>query len=227
MSIASEITRINGNISSAYSAAQARGATLPQAQNSANLADTILSIPVYPIYGVSGLASDNSTTSLTRTDDAVGKSYAINSATGAVASDFDNLFPWNEAEIVIDTAGKFLKLPEMYFRVGTNGNYEIKDIAVSKAPTGIGAWYKVDPFCIGCYGGSVSNNKLQSVSGESRSNNITRANFRTFAKENGDRKGCRIRFAGRLYRETDRRHRRLDNSQRLRNFLRSNAVSLY
>lgn len=41
MSIASEITRINGNIAAAYTALDGKGATLPETQNSANLADTI------------------------------------------------------------------------------------------------------------------------------------------------------------------------------------------
>ena len=45
MSIASEITRINNNISAAYTACSDKGATMPQTQNSANLADTIGSIP--------------------------------------------------------------------------------------------------------------------------------------------------------------------------------------
>ena len=45
MSIASEITRIENNISSAYTALDGKGATLPQIQNSANLANTIESIP--------------------------------------------------------------------------------------------------------------------------------------------------------------------------------------
>lgn len=44
MSIASEITRINGNIASAYTAASNKGATLPATQNSANLATCIASI---------------------------------------------------------------------------------------------------------------------------------------------------------------------------------------
>lgn len=43
-SIASEITRISNNISDAYSACSEKGATIPQTQNSANLADTINSI---------------------------------------------------------------------------------------------------------------------------------------------------------------------------------------
>lgn len=41
MSIASEITRINNNISAAYTACNNKGATMPQTQNSANLATTI------------------------------------------------------------------------------------------------------------------------------------------------------------------------------------------
>jgi hypothetical protein len=44
LSIASEITRINTNIAAAYSAASDKGAAMPQAQNSANLAATINSI---------------------------------------------------------------------------------------------------------------------------------------------------------------------------------------
>lgn len=48
MSIASEITRINNNIASAYTACNGKGATMPQTQNSANLADTIGSISSTP-----------------------------------------------------------------------------------------------------------------------------------------------------------------------------------
>lgn len=46
MSIRSEITRINNNIAAAYSAAESKGATMPATENSANLADTIGSIPL-------------------------------------------------------------------------------------------------------------------------------------------------------------------------------------
>lgn len=41
MSIATEITRINNNIASAYTACSNKGATMPATQNSANLATTI------------------------------------------------------------------------------------------------------------------------------------------------------------------------------------------
>lgn len=44
MSIASEITRINNNIAAAYTALDGKGATMPETQNSANLADTVNTI---------------------------------------------------------------------------------------------------------------------------------------------------------------------------------------
>ncbi len=49
MSIASQIERINTNIAAAYDEAEAKGATLPATENSANLADTIASIRSTPV----------------------------------------------------------------------------------------------------------------------------------------------------------------------------------
>lgn len=46
MSITTEITRIKGNIAAAYTALTEKGATMPAAQNSANLANTIENIPL-------------------------------------------------------------------------------------------------------------------------------------------------------------------------------------
>lgn len=48
MSISSEINRIKTNIADAYTQAGNKGATLPQNQNSANLASTIQSISTQP-----------------------------------------------------------------------------------------------------------------------------------------------------------------------------------
>ena len=45
MTIASEITRINNNIANTYTALSDKGATMPATQNSANLANTVASIP--------------------------------------------------------------------------------------------------------------------------------------------------------------------------------------
>lgn len=46
MTIASEIQRIQTNIANAYDALEAKGATMPATENTANLANCILSIPV-------------------------------------------------------------------------------------------------------------------------------------------------------------------------------------
>lgn len=51
MSVASEITRINQNISAAYAACAGRGAALPQTQNSAGLAAAVNSIGDAPAVG--------------------------------------------------------------------------------------------------------------------------------------------------------------------------------
>ena len=135
------------------------------------------------IYGVSGLYQSSPT--LTRTDDAVGMSAAVNTSTGAVSSDFDSVFPWNEATVETVGGNKFLKMPDMWFRIGKDASNRITDVAVSKAQGATGDWYKVDSFYYGCYGGSVANSKLASVSGVARQHSATRANFRTYAAANG------------------------------------------
>lgn len=136
-----------------------------------------------PIYGVSGLYA--SAPALTRTDDAEGMSFEINSSSGAITSDFNDVFPWSVAEVVDDDAGKFVSFPEMYFRIGTDSNSRITDVAVSAQPSNEGEWYKVDPFMYGCYGASVVNNKMRSVSGAERTNR-SRANYRARAFDNGE-----------------------------------------
>lgn len=139
--------------------------------------------PAMPIYGVSGLY--NSSPALTRTDDAVGMDFAIDSSSGSIDSDFDSVFPWNEAEVVTLDAGKFLRLPDMYFRVGVDSSNRITDIAVSKEAGSIGDWYKVDSFDVACYGASIDGTALKSVSGVSRAANETRATFRQYAVNSG------------------------------------------
>ena len=137
-----------------------------------------------PIYGVSGLYA--SAPALTRTDDAVDMSFEINSSSGAITSDFNNAFPWNVAEVVDDDAGKFVSFPEMYFRIGVDANGRMTDVAVSAQPANEGTWYRVAPFMYSCYGASISSSKMKSVSGVSRANNYTRAQFRTYARNNGN-----------------------------------------
>lgn len=119
------------------------------------------------IYGVSGLY--NETPRLTRTDDAVGMSFTIN-LDGSVTSDFDDVFPFNEmerVEITSTTGYKniFVKVPSMWFRVGTDENQNITDIAVSKEKGKKGNWYQTKEFYYGAYLGNVSSSKMYSKSG--------------------------------------------------------------
>ena len=133
---------------------------------------------VAPVYGVSGLA--DSSPALTRTDEAWDLEYFINSSSGSINSDFDTLFPWNKTSIVYNDAGKFVSFPEMYFRIGTDIDGKITDVAVSEMPRSTGNWYRVAPFLYGCYGASVADNKMRSATGVERSN-YSRANYRTRA----------------------------------------------
>ena len=108
------------------------------------------------------------------------------SSSGAITSDFNDAFPWNVAEVVDDDAGKFVSFPEMYFRIGTTAAGAITDVAVSAQPSGSGKWYKTEPFMYGCYGATVLDGKMCSLSGGSRASNYTREQFRTYARNNGD-----------------------------------------
>lgn len=150
-----------------------------------NTVTYVISPPPPPtgIYGVSGLYQ--SSPALTRTDDAVGMSFAINSSTGTIASDFDSVFPWNEATIETIGNNKFLKMPDMWFRVGFDSSKRITDIAVSKEQGDTGNWYKVDSFYYGTNGGSLNGTKLESKPGVARLHTKTRAEFRTYATNNG------------------------------------------
>ena len=137
-----------------------------------------------PIYGVSGLCGSD--TYLTRTDDAEGLSYSIDRSSGAINSDFNDVFPWNVAEVVDDDAGKFVSFPEMYFRIGTDTAGAMTDVAVSAQPSGGGKWYRVAPFMYGCYGASIREDKMRSVSGVKRAGNRTREQFRDLAFSTGN-----------------------------------------
>lgn len=58
MSIQSEITRIAQNVSDSFDAVAAKGGTRPQAQNSSNLPDAILSIPAAGVQSFNGRTGD-------------------------------------------------------------------------------------------------------------------------------------------------------------------------
>ena len=150
-----------------------------------------------PIYGVSW--TNDTTTTMARTDDSVGKTFEINRTSGTIASDFNSLFPWIETEIVTDSVGnKFLHFPDMYFRIGKDANGDINSVAVSKTQGSDGNWYKCDAFDYGIYGGA-SHPVLTSKTGKPRSAYTSRATFRTYAGNNSE--------TGYTYHQLDLKHK--------------------
>jgi hypothetical protein len=137
-----------------------------------------------PIYGVSW-SNDANETKMTRTDDAVDLSYSINSSDGTIVSDFDDLSPWNGELVEID-GNMFKHFPAAYMRIETDDAGNLTGVAVSSTAHSEGNWFYYDDFYYGCYGASVSDNKLASVSGVVRSSNYTRLAYSNLAAANGD-----------------------------------------
>lgn len=137
------------------------------------------------IYGVSGLY--DSTPALTRTDDAVGKTWTMTS--NEIASDFDTLFPYNLMVKETVDGNAMVYVPEMYWRLGYDSSGYLTDIAVSPTEiTTLGSGQisaHTNPFYYGAYGGAWDNDVLKSKSGVYRQYSKTRAQFRTAAQANG------------------------------------------
>lgn len=144
------------------------------------------------IYGVSW--ENDGTTTMTRTDDAVEMTYAISN--GKVASDFDNVFPYNEMKRTTIDGNVFVYVPAMFFRITTDENKKITAIAVSQTQGDGDDWYETRPFYYGAYGASSDGSVLKSVSGASRKYSITRANARTQAMAVGTDYHQRDLYAG-------------------------------
>lgn len=137
------------------------------------------------ILGVSGLY--NSTTALTRTDAAVGKTWTMTS--NEITSDFDTLFPYNEMVKETVDGNAMVYVPEMYWRLGYDSSGRLTDIAVAPEEITTLSSGQVsahsDAFYYGAYGGSWSSDTLKSASGVARQYSKTRAQFRTAAQSNG------------------------------------------
>lgn len=152
-----------------------------------NIYENFSPVPPVPpvlnkIYGVSGMF--NSSTSLTRTGDAVGMTYTKN-LDGTITSDFDDVFPYNEMKRETINGNVFVKIPAMWFRVGVDSGKNITDIAVSKEK-GVGNnWYQTKEFYYSAYLGSVSGTKLKSVTNKNPNQTIGYYIFHDYAKNNG------------------------------------------
>lgn len=144
------------------------------------------------IYGVSW--ENDETTTMTRTDDAAEMTYAISN--GKVASDFDNVFPYNQMKRQVIDGNTFVYVPAMYFRITADENKKITSVAVSETQGDGDGWYATRPFYYGAYGASSDGTVLKSVSGASRKYSTTRANARTQAMAVGTGYHQRDLYAG-------------------------------
>ena len=136
------------------------------------------------ILGVSDLYA--SATACTRTDDATELTWVMTD--NEISSDFDNYFPYNKMKKVTIGDNEFVYVPMMYWRLGYNDDGYLTDVAVSPVEMEAGdnqVIARSDAFYYGAYGASVSSSVMKSKSGASRQYNVTRANFRTYAENNG------------------------------------------
>jgi len=137
-----------------------------------------------PIYGVSGLY--DSSTTLTRTDDAVGMSWTMSN--NEISSDFDSVFPYNQMVRETINGNVFVKVPAIWWRIGYDSNNYITDIAVSKDEMTPGTGqvvYKSGAFYYGAYKGATENSVLVSKSSKTPDQSVPRAQERTRATSNG------------------------------------------
>lgn len=144
------------------------------------------------IYGVEW--DNDSTTTMTRTDDATNMTYAISN--GRIASDFDNVFPYNQMKRTTIDGNVFVYVPAMYFRITTDENHKITGVAVSESQGSGDGWYQTRAFYYGAYGASSDGSVLKSVTGATRVTSITRAVARQRAMAVGTGYHQRDLYAG-------------------------------
>ena len=136
------------------------------------------------ILGVTGLYQ--SSTSLTRTDDAVGMTWSM--VNNEIVSDFDSVFPFNKMKKQTVDGNEMVYVPKMYWRFTKDASDYITSVAVSNMPFVAQSGQVVgqtEAFYYGAYKGSVSNSKLSSKTGVAPQYSQTRATFRTQAQANG------------------------------------------
>lgn len=167
--------------------------------SSVEITTNVQPVTTSPIYGVEW--TNDATTTMTRTDDATSMTYSVTG--GKFASDFDNVFPYNQMKRETISGNVFVKIPSMWFRIGYDANKKIVSIAVSEtqgdAKTGEGVtyeWRQTKAFYYGAYGASSNGTTLSSVSGATRVVSITRAVARTRAMAVGTGYHQRDLYAG-------------------------------
>lgn len=150
-------------------------------------------IPEEPakVYGVSWDKAATST--LTRTDDAVGMVAAAGVDSGMVTNDFDTADIYKDITDVTDTLGnEFVRIPKFYIKKTDGTGYKTWQISLSKGDGYYLPWCFWDftnsvelPYVyVGKYTASLNGTKLASVSGTYPKVLDNIVNFRTYAENN-------------------------------------------
>ena len=143
------------------------------------------------IYGVDGVGG--STTTLTRTDGAVGLGYIKGAS--EIASDFDRCYPWCEMQEVVDESGNiFIRIPKFYTKITPNPDGTFKHQISGCRYDGFGTLFidgkgnEIDYILVGKYEGSYNSetSKMCSKSGETVKVNINITKYRNYCKANGE-----------------------------------------
>lgn len=141
------------------------------------------------IYGVDGVGQSNPT--LTRTDSAEGLTYSVGAS--EIKSDFDNCYPWNDMQEVVDDEGNvFIRIPKFYSKITKNSNGTYKHQISGFRYDGFSTLFvdgkgnEIDYVLVGKYEASGSSAKAYSKSGQTCLVNITLPNLRTACMANGE-----------------------------------------
>lgn len=165
------------------------GGSLPTSADARIWIDTDVSTSeLSKIYGVDKVGRMNPT--LTRTDDAVGLSYAIGAS--EITSDFDNCYPWCNMQEATDSSGNvFIKIPKFYSKVTKHSDGTYKYQISGTKHDGFSTLFvdgkgnEIDCVLVGKYEASGSASRVYSKSGATVLVDITRNNFRIGCKANG------------------------------------------
>ena len=149
------------------------------------------------ILGVSGEGRSDGV--LTRTDQAIGLSFSINSSTGAIASDFDNVFPYKDITEVTDTSGNvFVRIPKHYTKYTYDSDTGQMTTRISNVQLDgyilnpcfhDDAGNETDYVCVGKYTAGGDSSLAISKTNEAPLVNITHATMRTACTANGTNYG--------------------------------------
>ena len=142
------------------------------------------------VYGVSGLG--NSSPTLTRTYDNVGRTYLINSAAGTITTDFDTEFNF---ETVVQDGNTMIKIPKFYKRFDAITNNQITAFSICKEKIDNSfqiypcflteSGQEIDYILISKGKATGTSSKATCVQGNYPLVNVTRAQMRTAARANG------------------------------------------